>query len=87
MSRTKTLSIAIDKDTNELVGYWAPQSGVGAIVVRADNEKLLERKFHRALRQLDKKEEVLANVRYGDKTRTPQKGKKRVVKNRKKVSA
>jgi len=87
MSRTKTLSIAIDQETKELVGYWTPQSGIGAIVVRADNEKLLERKFQRALRHFNKKEAKSGvESRFDDKTRKPKKIGKRVAK-KKKVKA
>lgn len=68
MSRTKTLSIAVDKETNELIGYWSPQNGIGGIVVRADNQKLLERKFERALRHFDKKQEE-----FQDQSRTAKK--------------
>lgn len=72
MSRQKTLNIAVDQTTNELVGYWAPQSGLNGIVVRAGNEKLLQLKFERALRHYDKKEEQIKSV-LGDKTRIPAK--------------
>jgi hypothetical protein len=86
MSRIKTLSIAMDQTTKEMIGYWTPQNGIGAIVVRADNERLLQRKFERALRHYHKKFGKTDNKNsFFDKSRSPKKQVRKVARKLQKV--
>lgn len=50
MSKKKiTMSIAVSRSTKQMIGYWAPKSGIGGITVVAYAVDDLEKKFKKAL--------------------------------------